>query len=218
MKLKYFMRGLGVGILFSAVILALSFYNKPKENLSKDEILERARKFGLMTEQEWEEEKLNKTLVNMTGQPATSGAVSAETGSEGAINDKVEGSKDSPDFVTSSNPPEGTGKPTGDTQSTDAPVSMTPSNPPAETDEPDKDKPEDDKTPLPSLLAVIEVKGGMVSSEVAEDLQMQGIIDDADDFDQYMCDNGFAPQIQVGTFYVPKGATYLEIAEILMGK
>lgn len=212
MKLKYFMRGLGVGILFSAIILALSFYNKPKENLTKEEILERARKFGLMTEQEWEEGRLNKTLTNKSDQTATPGAVSENTGSGGAIEGDKVADADRTDV------PENSAQPDNDVQGeedkTDSPVSMTPSNEPSR----ETDKPKDDRTPLPSLLAVIEVKGGMVSSEVAEDLQNQGIVEDAYDFDQYMCDNGFAPQIQVGTFYVPKGATYLEIAEILMGK
>lgn len=216
MKLKYFMRGLGVGVLFSAVILALSFYNKPKENLTKEEILERARKFGLMTEQEWEEVKLNKTLTNMSDQTATPGSVSESTGSGGAIGGDKTASADGTDAPQNSAGPDADD--TGNTDRTDSPVSMTPSNEPSNEPSGETEKPEDDRTPLPSLLARIEVRGGMVSSEVAEDLQKQGIVDDAYDFDQYMCENGFAPQIQAGTFYVPKGATYLEIAEILMGK
>lgn len=208
MKLKYFMRGLGVGILFSAVVLALSFYNKPKENLTKDEIIERAKKFGLMTEQEWEEDRVSKTLENMGTQTATPDSISDNTGSRGALGD------DKADAGATKKP---SAKPQEDKDKTDSPVSMTPSNEPS--GEPDEEEPkEDDKTPLPSLLAQVVVRGGMVSSEVAEDLERQGIIEDAYDFDQYMCDNGFAPQIQVGTFYVPKGATYLEIAEILMGR
>lgn len=201
-----------MGILFSAIVLALSFYNKPKENLTKDEIIERAKKFGLMTEQEWEKDRISKTLENMGGQTATPDSISDNTGSQGAL-----GGDKTADAGATKKP---TQKPKEDTKGTDSPVSMTPSNEPSSepSNEPDDESKEDEKTPLPSLLAQIVVRGGMVSSEVAEDLERQGIVEDAYDFDQYMCDNGFAPQIQVGTFYVPKGATYLEIAEILMGK
>lgn len=209
MKLKYFLRGLGVGILFSAIILALSFYNKPKENLTKDEILERARKFGLMTEDEWKESRIEDALHNIGENPASQGAVSVNTATNGALdeNQAAEAS-----HKPSDEQPKESSLPKPDKTKTPEPDDS------KEEQNPDNPQEDEGKTPLPSLLAEIVVTSGMVSSEVAEDLESKGIVDDAYDFDKYMCDNGFAPQIQAGTFYVPKGATYLEIAEILMKK
>lgn len=224
MKLKYFLRGLGVGILFSAIVLALSFYNKPKENLTEEEILERAEKYGLMTEEEWKNRQMEKALENMGNQEASPDAIAADGVSPDAIDSASNGeSTDSKDTSDSGSFTDS--KDDSDSESPAASREPADSEKPSESKKPSESekpsatkKPDSEKTPPPSMLAEIVVKSGMVSSEVAEDLERQGIVKDAYDFDDYMCSNGFAPQIQSGTFYVPKGASYLEIAQILMGR
>ncbi len=214
MKLKYFLRGLGVGILFSALVLALSFYNKPKENLTEAMIIERAKNMGMMTEQEWKDSQMEDALKNMGDQEATGEALA------GGDPGEKEGNEDS----ASSSEPSATKKPSTQKPSASPSGSASPDTlaPPKESATPKPSsspkaskKPKD---PSDGYLAEIVVETGMVSSQVAEDLERQGIVKDAYDFDQYMCDNGFAPQIQGGTFYIPKGSSYLEIAEILMRK
>jgi len=49
MKLKYYMRGMGVGIILTALILAIS--NKPKE-LTDEEIIQRASKLGMVMKED----------------------------------------------------------------------------------------------------------------------------------------------------------------------
>ena len=47
MKLKYYMRGLGIGILLTTIIFVLSGYNKV---LTDEEIKERAAELGMVSE------------------------------------------------------------------------------------------------------------------------------------------------------------------------
>ena len=49
MKLKYYMRGLGIGIMVTAVILSVAFGSR-KETLSDREIMERASELGMVSE------------------------------------------------------------------------------------------------------------------------------------------------------------------------
>lgn len=59
------------------------------------------------------------------------------------------------------------------------------------------------------------VKSGQVCRQIAENMQKQGIIDDADAFRGYMARRGLASSIRCGTFDLPKGATYEKLAECL---
>ncbi|MGN0365260.1 MAG: hypothetical protein ACI4E5_04880 [Suilimivivens sp.] len=49
MKLKYYLRGLGIGIMVTAVILSVAFGSR-KETLSDREIMERATELGMVSE------------------------------------------------------------------------------------------------------------------------------------------------------------------------
>ena len=49
MKFKYYLRGLGIGILISTIILSISFAMK-KNDLSDDEIIARAKELGMINQ------------------------------------------------------------------------------------------------------------------------------------------------------------------------
>lgn len=57
MKLKYYLRGLGVGIICTAIIMGIALSGKEKEKLTNAEIVERARLLGMVMEEETEEPK-----------------------------------------------------------------------------------------------------------------------------------------------------------------
>ena len=56
MKLKYYLRGLGVGIICTAIIMGIALSGKGKERLTEDEIIERARLLGMVMADEQETE------------------------------------------------------------------------------------------------------------------------------------------------------------------
>lgn len=55
MKLKYYLRGLGVGIICTAIIMGIALSGKEKEKLTNEEIIERARLLGMVMEEETQE-------------------------------------------------------------------------------------------------------------------------------------------------------------------
>lgn len=63
MKLKYYLRGLGVGIICTAIIMGIALSGKEKEKLTDAEIIERARLLGMVMaeEQQTEPEKTDES-------------------------------------------------------------------------------------------------------------------------------------------------------------
>ena len=59
----------------------------------------------------------------------------------------------------------------------------------------------------------ISIYSGMTSEEFCENLKQAGIIEDANDFNWYLNDNGYIRRIQVGTFTINKGDDYYAIAQ-----
>ena len=64
----------------------------------------------------------------------------------------------------------------------------------------------------------LQIASGTTSFTVAKLLQKGGVIDDAADFDDYLCDNHYDNKINHGVFKIPAGAGYEEIAKIITGR
>ena len=52
MKLKYYLRGLGVGVICTAIIMGIALSGNKKEKLTDAEIIERARLLGMVMEED----------------------------------------------------------------------------------------------------------------------------------------------------------------------
>ena len=47
MKFRYFLRGFGIGIVFSAIICIVAFQGDDSRSISDKEVIERAKELGL---------------------------------------------------------------------------------------------------------------------------------------------------------------------------
>ncbi|MHB8131985.1 MAG: hypothetical protein ACYDEX_23740 [Mobilitalea sp.] len=178
MKLKYYMRGLGIGIILATLLLTIA---NPKEKLSNEEIIARASKLG-MVEEESENDYMDEVLEDIK---PTEALIEQLTGTP------------APE-LTPEPSPEPTIKPT------QAPTPKpTPTNIPAKI----KDEPEDNN----NSKVTFTVQSGMSSGQVAALLVEKGLIDNAEDFNQYIVEAGKASVIRVGTYTVPQDATYEDI-------
>lgn len=198
MKLKYFLRGLGAGIIFSAVIMLVAYMTSGGYKLSDREIISRAEKLGMVME----DNDTEASAGDSNRQPEEDKA--GEPGS-------------TEDFTTTGASMENTEAPGAGFMNGAGPESTT-ERPQAEgtftTQEPDAtEKPQTDYTTVR-----ITIKSGMGSEEVAGLLKDAGIITDAADFDSYLNDNGYSTRIETGTFEINSGMTYQEIAELLCKK
>jgi len=62
---------------------------------------------------------------------------------------------------------------------------------------------------------VLEIRSGDTSVSVSKRLVELGIIEDATEYDVYLCQNGYDKKICTGTYEIMAGATYEEIAKII---
>ena len=63
----------------------------------------------------------------------------------------------------------------------------------------------------------IQIASGSSSETVSRLLKSGGAIDDAGDFDDYLCSNHYDKKITPGVFKIPVGADYKQIADIITG-
>lgn len=199
MKLKYYLRGLGVGILVTTVILMIAFAGR-RRPLSDREIMERAKELGMVMAQE-EKETDNQDSENMEEDNGTS-----EKSGE-AAKPQTQGD------------PQGQGvtqPPAGDETGGEA---QPPTDPETGGEEQPPIDPEggagEQGPPEAGTLIPVEVIAGDVSNTVCQKLLEAGLITDAEDFNRYLSDNGKDGLLAVGIHQIPMGAAYEEIAEIL---
>lgn len=203
MKLKYYLRGLGVGILVTTVILMITSAGKWRP-LSDQEIMKRAEELGMVMAKE--EEKTDALEPeNMGG----NGQSSEESGDQ--EKPRTPGKTGA---GTDAQPP--TKPETGaDTQPSTEPETGTDTQPPTNPQEGTGAGAEEQMPPEEGTLIPVEVIAGDVSNSVCEKLFAAGLITDVEDFNRYLSDVGKDGLLAVGTHQIPMGAAYEEIAEIL---
>ncbi len=72
MNLKYYIRGIGVGILFTAVVMSVAFHIFPNKKLTDAQIKERATELGMV--EKTADGSLNDLLTTPTEAPTTTPA------------------------------------------------------------------------------------------------------------------------------------------------
>lgn len=204
MKRKYYMRGLGLGIVITAVLCAVALPKKT-EPMTDEEIIARAEALGYVKDESGvSPEDIDKIKEKASGTPGVS---------------------DTPDATDA---PDMTGEPEGTPGPTHSPV-PTP-DAPEPPDEPDK--PEVPTTPSPKPTATsapkatatpkptvtVTVKRGATARRVAEQLEEAGAVEDSEAFVKYLQSRKLTDFINIGTFMIPQEASHAEIARILTGK
>lgn len=71
------------------------------------------------------------------------------------------------------------------------------------------------ETKTPGKSVSFKVTAGESSYKVAENLYRAGLIDNPSDFNTYLEQNGYDNTIHVGTYNIPEGSTYEQIANTI---
>ncbi len=194
MKMKYYVRGLGIGFVISSLIfiMAFSFY---KPGYSKDEIKKMAEKEGFtvsessstLKESNTDKNTKKKTDKTSTNKTKDKTKTNSTTDSTKSTNKTADGKNDT--TVTKNSD----GSTTKKTEV--APEDVVKNN------------------------IRIEVSAGATDSlAIANDIASMGVVDNGKSFDDFMNENGYSKRIQPGTFEFHKGMTYDEVANILVHK
>lgn len=167
----YFLRGLGIGILFTTIICIIHTNRLQKEYtpLSQEEIIEKAKEYGMV-------EALDQTLDAL---------------------EKEENNK---------------------AQSTPAPATELPTTSSPENEKTESNMKEDntqDKEDNKVTLERIEIEKGDSLKEVARKLKEVHIIEDEGAFKEYFNRKKLGSKVMIGTYNIPIGYSYSDIAKLI---
>ena len=191
MRLKYYLRGLGLGIIFTCLMFML-FSNKKADNTDQMDINQQL-------------ETTTETLSNQT-----SGDDKNDTANDEAVSGSadVQNNTDAEDDVNAQNNADAQN--TADTQTgasdtTDTSNQTDDSNITGETGTDD----------VQDEYVTLVIEKGDIARDVAESLYEDGIIDDAESFRKYLGETGVSRTLHAGEYNIKVGSTYEEIVELL---
>ena len=183
MKLKYYLRGLGIGMIVTALILGISFSNRQdlaSQTMTDDQIRERAAELGMVDSSEL----TLAALQNSASQPTES---------------TPEETTQTQEQNTMESTPETTAP--AETQETQTTAEPTPTAEPEATATPEPEKtaapeataePEATNAPEQIQTAGITIQRGDDSGSVSRRLYEAGLVENAKAFDNYLCNNGYS--------------------------
>lgn len=218
MKLNYYMRGLGIGIVVTALLMGIASSGK-KEQMTDEEIRQRATEMGMVDgnivladmpeihedEEEQKEEQKEEgnekegALTSLSGNGSADNKDSAkdtQTGQQGQENDKEAENLKTENGDDSEGEPEEGGEGSEETLG---------------------DNPREDGVTVNEII-VISIDSGDGSRVVANKLLQAGMIEDAAAFDEYLCRNGYDKRLKTGRHDIPVNATDEEIAASITTK
>ena len=173
MKLKYFLRGFGIGIVSTVVIFNVFGTKTEKATLTDAEIIERAQSLGMIREDKKIEETLEQILNNQEEAKQQEKAQREAEKAEKEAKETLEGQSLLPDALV-----------------------------------------EEENT----VISTITITKGMGSIQIAKALEQVGVIEDAEAFNEYLCQTGNSVKLRVGTYQIKGKPSYAELEKIITKK
>ena len=216
MKLKFYLRGIGLGIIV-AVALCISAGMK-KDQISDEEIIKRAEALGMVPSSETLNESVDEAIRDgleteeMTENDASGDAAAVKVNEDipATEPDETEVNPDEADNSNFDETPPAAGSDGAATPKVTP--TLTKEVTPAPTKEPDKDT-NDTENDTEYITVVVERGSG--SDTVARKIEAAGLVANASEFDRYLCNNGYDKRISAGNHKIPINAREEEIAKIL---
>ena len=230
MRMRYYLRGLGIGIVVTALLMGFTKGDQ-KETLTDAEIVERAKSLGMVESSVLSADLGDKEDISVNDiSEADQQEVMPETEPETADNteqtepettDNTEQSKPETTDNTEQSKPETAddaeqSKPetADDTEQTEPETANN-----TEQSKPDKETEADNPEKVGTVTGnryVVTIYSGDGSRTVANRLEEMGVIEDAAEFDRYLCQNGYDKRLTTGNHEINAGADEKEIAEALV--
>jgi len=234
MEKKYYLRGLGLGIVVTAIIMGIALPHSTKtREMTDDEVIARAKELGMT-----EDTRLLEPTEEEPEEADAAEAQEAPVKKDIAVKAEAEAQKKdtaAADISVQIDTADGTEqKPTVDTP---APVQTTTSatsskaEPKRDTNEMTKqdddanaesaeseEEEEEEERNTKSITKSITIASGDGSYTVAKKLEEAGVVSSASAYDTYLCGHGYDKRLRPGTFQIPAGATDEQIAKIVTGQ
>lgn len=221
MRLKYFLRGVGIGILVTTIILTAT--HASERRMSDSEVIDRAIELGMSFsashsgQQSGTEEA--STDESSTGQETSGDDVMDDLQHDGET--ETEMGSQSPSETVSESTSDGEASPGKESE---AVTGMTTQAITETTETTTELTTENNNAGSAAVVmnnevtCTINITKGMSSRTVCDMLKQNGIIEDAADFDRYLIKTGYDDKIRVGEVEVNSGMTYEELTASLYKK
>ncbi len=215
MKLKYYLRGLGIGMAVTALILGISFSGRQgqeAQTLTDEQIRERASELGMVDSSE-----LTLAALQNSAQPQTTMEPEVTEESETMTEREATAEPETTIEPEATAEPEMTTKPevTAEPEMTTKPETTAE---PEMTTKPEATKEPELITAPEQSQTTITIKKGSDSGSVSRVLYEAGLVENAKAFDNYLCNNGYSRSINPGIYEIAPGTSEEEIAKIITGK
>lgn len=198
MNLKYYLRGLGIGIFVTALIMGVAIKSHP-QTMSESEIRAEAAKLGMvdgrtvLQDAKEQEEEIKVEIVEENDEDSKTVSVNAVVSDDETAVDETEN-------LDETQKEESQGS--DDTEDT-------------QTDDTDEIKNSETKNDESKKTVTIVINSGDGSHIVSKRLEEAGIVEDAWEYDKYLCENGYERRLRVGSYEIPVDASDEEIARII---
>lgn len=222
MRLKYFLRGVGIGILVTTIILTIT--HASERRMSDSEVIDRAIELGMSFSASHSGQQSGTEEASpdesSTGQETSGDDVTDDSQNE----TETEPGSQSPSETVSestSNGEASTGK-VSEAVTGMATQAITETTETTETTTELTTEIENAGSAAGimnnEVTCTINITKGMSSRTVCDMLKQNGIIEDAADFDRYLIKTGYDDKIRVGEVEVNSGMTYEELTALLYKK
>lgn len=230
MERKYYLRGLGIGIAVTAIIMGIALSGG---EMTDSEIIARAKELGMVE---------NTVLSNQSGaeqqsidddnpgvqenDDSTGNVVSVEQANADDTGSAMSGEQENaPEIgqVITPDDVEGESNMESDTGTDDIQDDDVEEQVPDNNDDNDEEAEPDNMTAVDNTEQdektekVITIKSGEGSYTVAKKLADVGVIASAENFDNFLCEHGYDKRLHTGTFSIPVNASDEQIARIVTG-
>ena len=224
MKLKYYLRGLGVGIVAMGLIMIITSLNN--KTMSDDEVIARARELGM---------EFSTTLSNMKAGETEETVDYEVTEDKETATQPVEEVKEEPkesvaDENTADNTDAATQEETGEDQNAEDKttdnaeengdaadngedtVAEKPANDNKPAEKPADNQNADDGT---EEYVVLTISPGDGSDKLSIKAAELGLVESSSEFDNFLISNGYANRLRVGSYEVKVGSSFEEIVNAI---
>jgi type IV secretory pathway VirB10-like protein len=220
MERKYYLRGLGLGIVVTAIIMGMMLSGK--EKMSDEDVIARAKELGMV-----EDTVLSDSINDAKAEAAA--AAEAEAAEEPEIETETTQTDVADPETETEKKTETETKPETEVQNEPAVEDEDASEPDdslkdsKQTDSTKNDTSVNSKTDTAANKVIntepktITVGSGDGSYTVAKKLADAGVVSSAQSYDEYLCSNGYDKKLRTGTFTIPANATEEQIAKIVTG-
>ena len=222
MRLKYYLRGVGIGIVVTTIIFMISISLHKNDTEPQNSAAENDKS---TTVSEAEENAQKADVAGTETESADTGKTDlADTQAADKADadkpDKNESDVKQPDASKTDEDNSDEKKPSEDTAKDNTASGQQSSDKETESKKKNTEKKSTEKksTEKNTEKVRFEIKGGEYSDTVCQKLKAAGLIDDAKAFNEFLVQKDYDNGILPGIYDIPKDATYEEIAALLTTK